>query len=219
MVIQLYRDKADLQNKPTDIYYWPVQYPTAGMHPQVAYIPAGVHPDLSTHIDCVINAALMTVSVLSHQPLSVLLPALVHRFRVMVAYILWEKKTAFNITTCVRQNKDMLQTLSLRRRRGQTTSASSTLITAHYKALSYNKDIAISHTYVKESTIKEAGKGLFASRVFNGKDEASAYIGEYNGGGALTHDKIYKGNRFNDYVIIHKGLIRDAWDHTRGRVQ
>ena len=46
-----------------------------------------------------------------------------------------------------------------------------------------------------------------------------AYIGEYNGGAALTHDKIYKGNRFNDYVIIYKGLILDAWDHTRGRVQ
>jgi len=104
MVIQLFRDEADLQNKPTDIHTWPVQYPTAGMHPQVAYLPKGVHPDLRIHIDCGLYAALMTVSVLSHQPLSVLLPAQVHRFRVMAAYILWGKKTDFNITTCVRQN-------------------------------------------------------------------------------------------------------------------
>ena len=110
------------------------------MHLQVAYLPAGVHPDLITQIDCGLYAALMTVLVQSHQPLSVVLPAQVHRFRVMAAFILCEKNTDFNITTCVRQNKDMLQTPSLRRRRGQTTSASSTPITSHYKALSYNKE-------------------------------------------------------------------------------
>ena len=162
MVIQLYRDEVDQQNKTTDIHNWPIQYPTAGMHPQVAYLPAGTHPDLSTQIDCGLFAVLMTVLLLSHQPLSVLLPAQVHRFRAMAAYILCEKLTEFNITTCDRQNKDMLQTPSLRRRRCQSTSAPSTLITAHYKALSHNKDTDISHTYVKESTIKGAGKVLFA---------------------------------------------------------
>jgi len=92
MVIQLYMDEADQQNKTTDIRAWPVQYLTAGMHPQVAYLPAGVHPDLRTCTDCGPYAALMTVLVLSHQPPSVRLPAQVHRFRAMAAYIICEKR-------------------------------------------------------------------------------------------------------------------------------
>jgi len=91
MVIQLYRNEADQQNKTTDIHTWPIQYPAAGMHPQVTYPPAGAHPDRSTHIDCGLYAALMNVLLLSHQPLSALLPAQVHRFRAMAAYILCKK--------------------------------------------------------------------------------------------------------------------------------
>ena len=48
-------------------------------------------------------------------------------------------------------------------------------------------DPAISSTYVAESTVTGAGKGLFAARYFNGNDEDSAYIGEYFGGHHTGH--------------------------------
>ena len=116
-------------------------------------------------------------------------------------------------------NKDTLQTTSLRRRRCRTNSSISMLITEHYNTLSDTKDKTDNQMYVKESAIKGACMGLFAAHTFNGNDEDSAYIGEYNGGGMLTLDKIHKGGRFNDYILIYKGLIKDAWDHTRGRIQ
>ena len=43
-------------------------------------------------------------------------------------------------------------------------------------------DPALEHTYISESTLPGAGKGLFAARDFDGNDEDSAMVGEYFGG-------------------------------------
>ena len=82
-----------------------------------------------------------------------------------------------------------------------------------------NKDSAVGHTYVKESTLKGAANGLFAARICDGNDDTSAYVGEYSGGGSLNIDRITRKGRCDDYVIMLKGLIKYAWDHIRHRVQ
>ena len=96
-----------------------------------------------------------------------------------------------------------------RRRRCRNSGSISGLITSRYEVTSV-KDRAVSHTYVRVSTIKGAGNGLFASCIFDGNYEESAYLGEYNEGGSLSLEKLFKGDRFNDYVLIYKEVIRDA---------
>ena len=74
-------------------------------------------------------------------------------------------------------------------------------------------DPAIAHTYVAESTVTGAGKGLFAALYYNRNDEDSAYIGEYFGGENLTEDVILEADYYADYAIQRDGLIRNAWDY------
>ena len=70
-----------------------------------------------------------------------------------------------------------------------------------------------------ESTIPGAGYGLFASRVFDDQIDCPEHVGEYKGGSTLTEDRVYMPGRCIDYVITHGGLLGDAWDHIRKRVQ
>ena len=88
MITKLVQDEASQLGTHRDIHGWPIHDLTEGMVPQVAYRPDNVHQDLSIHIDCVVYAALMTTMVLSHQPLSALVPAQVHQFRTTAALII-----------------------------------------------------------------------------------------------------------------------------------
>ena len=81
------------------------------------------------------------------------------------------------------------------------------------------KDKAQEHAYVAQSTIPGAGYGLFASRRFDDQTDGPEHVGEYKGGTTLTEDKVHAPGRNRDYAIIHGGLLRDAWDHIRKRVQ
>ena len=216
MIAELYKDQAAQLGRDIDIHLWPVQYPTVGMVLQIAYVQPGEHPDTATHIDCGIYAVLMSVLVLNHQPLSVLLPAQVHKFRLSATHIISNQISDFNVVPHIRPTSVTNVTRKPKRKtQGKEVSSD---ITAHFDVVG-QKDNAVGHTYVKESTIKGAANGLFAARIFDGNDDASAYVGEYSGGGSLTLEKINKKGRCNDYVIIFKGLIKDAWDHIRGRVQ
>jgi hypothetical protein len=81
------------------------------------------------------------------------------------------------------------------------------------------KDKAQEHAYVAKSTIPGAGYGLFALRRFDDQTDGPEHVGEYKGGTTLTEDRVYAPGRNRDYAIIHGGLLRDAWDHIRKRVQ
>ena len=73
MITKLVQDEAIQRDIHSYIHCWPIHYPTAGIIPQLAYCQDNVHHD-SRHIDCGLYAALVTTMVLSHQPLSALLP-------------------------------------------------------------------------------------------------------------------------------------------------
>ena len=107
MVINLILDEAAQRDIHSDINCWPIHYPTSGMIPQVAYCPDDVHHDLSRHIDCGLYAALMTTMVLSHQPLSALLPAQVHKFRTTAALILWTNAMNFDVGAHIKHTTDI----------------------------------------------------------------------------------------------------------------
>ena len=83
---------------------------------------------------------------------------------------------------------------------------------------SYANDPAQLHTYISDSTIPGAKRGLFADRVFDGTDEDSARIGEYYGGEHLTAIDIYKDSHDSDYAIQVKHIVRDAWDPHQRKV-
>jgi len=107
---------------------------------------------------------------------------------------------------------------TLRPRRSKPTSTNTSSLPDRPRSSVILSDPALEHTYISESTLPGAGKGLFAARDFDGNDEDSAFIGEYFGGEHLTAETVAADNHSSDYAIIKGGIVRDAWDPHSKRV-
>ena len=246
MIRQFYQDESSRQQRLRLMDDWPLIFPTAAMEPQRPHRLNTQHPDLATHKDCGLYALSGTLLYLADHPLTILTPVKVHELRRHLAYrllssssfninaILFRKRRRSPTSHIpLLQQRDTLDTHNTYQVLSDdppiTSARRATLRPRHSRSTHHSpplpdrirvpiilSDPALEHTYISESTLPGAGKGLFSARDFDGNDEDSAMVGEYFGGEGLTAEAVSADNYHSDYAIIKGGIVRDAWDpHTK----